>query len=643
MTLRKKTLAIIGITLLVLIGVLALTARFIILGSFERLEERYVFQNIHRTQAFMTENLANLSSTARDWATWDDTYKFIKNKNQKYIDVNIVDSMFSTLRLNMMMFIDASGHIVLSREYDLKTNRKEPVPKEFFNYLAEKHSPLRRNSSNKEISGIVLLPEGPLFVVGCPILRSEGKGPARGMLIFGRYLDTDYLRKIADANYLSVDLCRINDPALPADFQSAKVAVSNESPVLIRLVGRNRMVGYTIMKDVRGDPAMILRVTMTRDIYERGLHNFYYFIVSLVAVGLVLGAVTFVLLEKQVLSRLTRVSRDIRAVGVSGDLSKRVRVTGGDELSSLKNEINRMLEALEHSEKALRESEERYRYLFESASDLIQGIAPDGHILFVNRAWHETLGYNNEDILHMTIFDVIDPSFNEKSLDAIMSKGTTERMTGVEAAFIARDGRRIIVEGNITCQCKSGNAVATLGIFRNITDRKQIEDTLRALSLRDELTGLYNRRGFLTLVEQQLKLATRMKKGLLLMFADLDGMKEINDSLGHKEGDRALTDTALILEKTFRDSDIIARYGGDEFVVLSLESDETGADAITSRLSENLDHHNIHENRAYKLSVSVGVSRYDPEMPSTVDSLLMLADNVMYEQKRYKRNSSGEN
>ncbi len=134
-----------------------------------------------------------------------------------------------------------------------------------------------------------------------------------------------------------------------------------------------------------------------------------------------------------------------------------------------------------------------------------------------------------------------------------------------------------------------------------------------------------------------------MKKGLLLMFADLDGMKEINDSLGHKEGDRALTDTALILEKTFRDSDIIARYGGDEFVVLSLESDETGADAITSRLSENLNHHNIHENRAYKLSVSVGVSRYDPEMPSTVDSLLMLADNVMYEQKRYKRNSSGEN
>jgi diguanylate cyclase (GGDEF)-like protein/PAS domain S-box-containing protein len=463
------------------------------------------------------------------------------------------------------------------------------------------------------------------------------------MLIFGRYLDTDYLRKIADANYLSVDLCRINDPALPADFQSAKVAVSDDSPVLIRMLGRNRMVGYSIMKDVDGKPAMILRVTMTRDIYERGLHNFYYFIISLVAVGIILGLVIFVLLEKQVLSRLTRVSRDIRAVGVSGDLSRRVRVTGGDELSSLKNEINRMLEALEHSEKALRESEERYRDLFESASDLIQGIAPDGHILFVNRAWQETLGYNDADIMHMTIFDVIDSSFNEKSLEAIMSQGTIERMTGVEAAFIAQDGRRIIVEGNITCQCKSGSAVATLGIFRNITERKQIEDTLRALSLRDELTGLYNRRGFLTLVEQQLKLATRMKKGLLLMFADLDGMKEINDSLGHKEGDRALTDTAVILEKTFRDSDIIARYGGDEFVVLTLESAEAGAEAITSRLSENLNYHNMHEDRAYKLSVSVGVSRYDPEMPSTVDSLLMLADSVMYEQKRCKRDCSKDN
>ncbi|HMK49793.1 MAG TPA: CHASE4 domain-containing protein [Thermodesulfovibrionales bacterium] len=642
MTLRRKTLAIIGVTLLVLTCALALTARFIILGSFTELEEKYVSQNIHRTQSFMTENLANLNSTARDWATWDDTYAFIRDRNRKYIDTNVVESMFSTLKLNVMVFVDASGQVVLSRGYDLNTGSTVMVPKRLLSNLTEEGSLIRHNALRDEISGIVLLPEGPLFVVGCPILRSTGKGPARGSLILGRYLDTDYLKKIADANYLSLDLRRVDDPSLQDDFQSAKAAISSESPVFVKLLGKKKIAGYTVLKDVHGRPAMLLRITMTRDIYSQGLNNFYYFILSLIAVGIVLGIVIFLLLEKQVLSRLTRIGKDIRAVSTSSDLSKRVRVTGSDELSSLKDEINIMLEALESSERALRESEERYRDLFENASDLIQVVAPDGRILFVNSAWQDALGYSGSEIALLKVHDIVDTSFSENCLDALMSEAP-RRITGVEAAFIARDGRRIIVEGNIACQCKNASVIATLGIFRNISERKQIEDTLRALSLRDELTGLYNRRGFLTLVEQQLKLAARMKRGLLLVFADLDGMKEINDSLGHQEGDRALTDTASILGKTFRDSDIIARYGGDEFVVLSLESDDKGADAITSRLYENLVDHNMNENRPYKLSVSVGISRYDPEMPSTVDSLLMLADNVMYEQKRHKRTAAREN
>lgn len=519
MTLRKKTLLIVGATLLILIILLSVMSRIIILRSFLKLEEKYVFQNIHRTQAFITKNLTNLNNTARDWATWDDTYAFIRDKNRKFINVNLVDSTFSTLRLNLIMFVDTSGRIVLSKAYDLRSNKVVPFPEGFLSYLSDNEFLLQRNHLNNNITGIVLLPEGPLFIAGWPILKSEEKGPVRGTLIFGRYFDTDYLKKLADASDMALDMSRFNNPALPDDFKNARDSLSAESPVFAQLLSKSKIAGYTTINDVYGKPALILRITMQRDIYNQGMNNFYYFVLSLTVVGLVLGIVTFFLLEEQVLSRLTRLSKDVKSIGASGDPSMRVHVTGKDELSLLKDEINGMLEALERSEKALRKSEE----------------------------------------------------------------------------------------------------------------------ALLALSLRDELTGLYNRRGFLTLAEQQLKVANRAKKGLLMIFADLDGMKDINDTLGHRQGDSALVDTARILRKTFRESDIIARYGGDEFIILSLENTESGAELFENRLREHLEYHNKHESRPYTLSLSTGFAHSDPENPLSIEDLLVEADHIMYEQKNGKK------
>lgn len=161
------------------------------------------------------------------------------------------------------------------------------------------------------------------------------------------------------------------------------------------------------------------------------------------------------------------------------------------------------------------------------------------------------------------------------------------------------------------------------------------EEKLRALSLIDELTGLYNRRRFFVLTEQFLKVAVRTKKGLLLLFIDMDNLKWINDHHGHNEGDRALIDLANILKKTFRESDIIARIGGDEFVVLSESTDEKG-EILTTRLYENIKDHNDRGARRYPLSVSVGATQFDPNHPISIDKLLSKADALMYVQKRKK-------
>jgi two-component system, cell cycle response regulator len=177
-----------------------------------------------------------------------------------------------------------------------------------------------------------------------------------------------------------------------------------------------------------------------------------------------------------------------------------------------------------------------------------------------------------------------------------------------------------------------------LRAVRYAIERHQLQIALRAMSLIDDLTGLYNRRGLLALAQQQLRMADRMGKRLTLMFVDLDGLKVVNDSFGHREGDILLNETAQLLKETFRDSDIIARIGGDEFVVLAMESTSTSPSAWTTRLRERLADHNTAD-RQMPLQLSVGVAFYDPDFPTSIEALLARADQLMYQEKRLKRPS----
>ncbi len=162
------------------------------------------------------------------------------------------------------------------------------------------------------------------------------------------------------------------------------------------------------------------------------------------------------------------------------------------------------------------------------------------------------------------------------------------------------------------------------------------EEELLALSLTDELTGLYNRRRFFVLAEQCLKVATRTKKRSTLLYIDMDDLKWINDHYGHKEGDQALIALASILKKTFRESDIIARVGGDEFVVL-LETIDENDEILITRLYENIRDYNAKVSQEYTLSISVGAAQFDPEYPIPIDELLSKADALMYAQKQERR------
>ena len=170
-----------------------------------------------------------------------------------------------------------------------------------------------------------------------------------------------------------------------------------------------------------------------------------------------------------------------------------------------------------------------------------------------------------------------------------------------------------------------------------ITERKRAEEALKVFSLKDDLTGLYNRRGFYTLAEQGLRTAQRMGTEMLLIFGDMDNLKGINDTFGHKEGDQALVDISQILKETFRESDIIARMGGDEFVILGMNSFGTSAEKLINRFTQILKDHPLQTKRPHTLSLTIGIACFKPQNPCSLDSLIAEADKAMYENKQKKR------
>ncbi len=181
---------------------------------------------------------------------------------------------------------------------------------------------------------------------------------------------------------------------------------------------------------------------------------------------------------------------------------------------------------------------------------------------------------------------------------------------------------------------ESGAIITSL----NITDQKLLEEKLHAMSVTDDLTGIFNRRGFLTMADKRVKMADRSLESLFLLYADLDNMKWINDKYGHKTGDNALRETAELLRNTFRKSDIIGRLGGDEFAVLLASKPGTDSeDSVVERFEENIKSVNRQPGKNYLLSISVGVTTYNAKLPCSIEELMSRADNLMYECKKRKK------
>ncbi|MCJ7604348.1 MAG: sensor domain-containing diguanylate cyclase [Desulfobulbaceae bacterium] len=294
-------------------------------------------------------------------------------------------------------------------------------------------------------------------------------------------------------------------------------------------------------------------------------------------------------------------------------------------------------------ESELRESRNRYQRMIESVTSYIFSVkVENGHpIETIHMPPCEAVtGYTPADFsanpyLWIEMVPVEDHQIVNDQASCILSGGKPK---GIEHRIRKKDGTiRWVSNTPVPHYDIHDNLISYDGLILDITERKQLEEKLLAASITDHLTGLYNRRGLFILGDNQLKIFKRQNKGLILLYVDLDGLKTINDQFGHQEGDKAIVDCANILRGNYRESDIIARIGGDEFVVFPVGTTGDSTEAIISRLQKAVESYTSKNIRNYKLSFSCGIAICSPESNCSIGELLDQGDKSMYEQKRQKR------
>ena len=301
----------------------------------------------------------------------------------------------------------------------------------------------------------------------------------------------------------------------------------------------------------------------------------------------------------------------------------------------------------------------RYLELLEHLPVGVYRTTPKGEIIEANATLITMLGYSN--LAELKKVDVKDLYVKTKDRIKHLSRLDTALVNFAEFEIRCRDGSTIwcrdyprahkgpsgktdFYDGilvDISPQKKTEEKLrkALKQLARSNKERKIMIDTLEGLTLEDHLTGLYNRRGFTTIATEYLKLAVRNKENMFLLFIDLDDLKKTNDTFGHAKGDEMLISLAKILLATFRKSDIKARIGGDEFAVFPIDTHMAGARTALSRLKKKIKEFNKISGQAPFLSISTGITRFNPRRPGTIDELLSQADAKMYEEKRRKQNS----
>jgi PAS domain S-box-containing protein len=443
------------------------------LSNFLELEQADTLENVERVQNAVITEQGYLDYIVQDWACWDDTYKFIEDTNQEYINVDLQNETLAGINVNVMLFVNSSGNVVYVKSVDTSTAEEIPVPKELLEMIED--GSLLTKGENDSISGFVLLDEDPMFISCHPILTTMYEGPSRGTLIFGRYFDDELLDSFKKVTRSSLLMYRA-DEKMPPDFQTKIISFSgNPDQIVVEPLSEQQIAGYFGLKDIKGRLALLIRADFPRDLYLHGERTLNYMYFFLLLTGLVTGIGVKFVLDRLFISRLVEIDDFVTRVRSEKDLSKRLSLEDNDELYRLSKEINGMLNEIYLAEQELKAQAREKKVLLDSLTELAVFTDPELKIIWANKAALEYMGMDLEKAIGVSLKAApgISGSLVEYlHLEQMFTTG--EKKSG---EFTAKDGKVWFVQA-IPVSDEQGKIIGILQTCRDVTERKEAERLL---------------------------------------------------------------------------------------------------------------------------------------------------------------------
>lgn len=469
MSLRATAVLIVCAVFTGLFVLLYLFSSHTIRSSFDNLERETAYKNLDRAQNALDGELSSLDALVVDWAMWDDTYQYVADGDEAFIEANLTPQSLGDLNLDLVVVLDDQGHPLVGVTYDRRAKTVQPLPGKILAAIAAESKLTRRHDESSLKRDIMLLPLGPLLVVARPVLRSDKSGPPRGALIMGRLLDAERMAVLSEKTRLNLFVEKLSVVRTSSRLKDVLAELQRTQLPQIMPESESLMAGYALLRDLNGEPALILRMLMTRDIHAQGLATLRINFLALLVIGTAFGLAMLTLVESRVVSRVRSLGlriRDIRQGRVSPRL---VEVRGRDEIAGLARDLNDMLGEIDRAGRELAVSEERYELATRAARVGVWDFDASTGEFYIDQTLAGHIGHKAVAELRRGVAEWAGSRAGQADGRDILLE------------FRGQGGRRIMARGR-GAPDGPGGFKRVVGTASDVTELKKAEESIRSLS-----------------------------------------------------------------------------------------------------------------------------------------------------------------
>jgi diguanylate cyclase (GGDEF)-like protein/PAS domain S-box-containing protein len=629
---KYKALVITVFSVISLIMVTSFVSYFAYFGHVNKQNYDDIKRSYQVIDFILNNEKDNMKTTLADWAIWEATYNFVEGTNDRFVEDNLGGTTLENLDLKMMIFLNNRGEVVYHEEEGLDSEEALLIYSRVL-HSRDRLDGLATDEDIQENSNLFSLKDKVYMIGISSIYRSKDETQSNGFLIMIREIDEKVLSYIS--NVASITLTFSDNEE--GKYFTLEDSVDIDGNIHIQDNGEF-FKAYRYVKDINGRDSIVFTVIKEKADYNDAVNYFKMYIILFICIVVIIISMDILIIDKYILNRLTKLYEFMNTVADTRDATLGLYMDGNDEFSRLADVTNRMLGELSAAYNDIKQMDERYRLIMEATNDgYLDFFVKTGEV-YISSEWKEMIGYVGEDgnKLLKDYFSKIHYECVRRMKNKYRNilKGRVEYFLEEYRVFKA-DGDIIWVQqrGKVVERDDSGRPLRIISTLSNITDRKKYEEEILYLSYSDKLTGLKNR----AYLEKQFQDLDDNKSCVYaIIMGDLNGLKLANDSLGHVEGDRLLLIVSDILKQSCASDDIIARWGGDEFVILVKNKDSMYLGNLIYRIKEKCkrvsDFH-------FNISIALGYAEKNAENSSTED-VMSLAEKRMYRNKLMENKSA---